>query len=487
MGVRGAAVRAILVVGVVSMAPGFALAHGDGAGAHSHSHSHEKKKQKDPALWVEAKGQQLRREKNELTLIAKKALPSVASITTRSSQSGGASILGEPQKGIGSGFVIHPDGLIVTASHVIEDADEITVTLVTDQGFTEEYNAELLGTDPTTDIALLRIRPTRKLPVLPLGTATNVNIADWVVVIGNPFGLSHSVTVGVVSYIGRTDVMPSGRNGQFDYIQTDASINPGNSGGPVLNLRGEVIAIANAVNVSGQGIAFAVPVDVAKAVVPHLEKHGQVRRGYMGAGVQDMSPSVAESFGIPVRKGVVVAEVEEDSPAARAGLRVGDIITGLDSGAVSRAHVLRWRISTRGPESSLKLRVIRNGKPRELSVRLLPLEDYAEEPLQHVLEEIEPEEEHGPDGPENQVEAELGALLMDPQEGSGAEIASIAAESPLARAGLTEGDVVLRVNDTAVTDADELSRLFVSSKRGQELNLYIQRGDHSLAIPFRRP
>lgn len=465
MGFRGAVVRAILLLGVALSSP--AGAHGGEGPAHSHG-------EEDASLWVEAQSAKLHKERNELTRIAKKALVSVASITTHSAQDEAASLLGEPQKGIGSGFVIHPDGLIITASHVIEGAADITVTLVTQEGFTEEYTAKLLGKDPMTDIALLKIQPTRKLPVLPLGSAANVNVADWVVVIGNPFGLSHSVTVGVVSYIGRTDVTPSGRNGQFDYIQTDASINPGNSGGPVLNLRGEVIAIANAVNVSGQGIAFAVPVDVAKAVVPHLASHGRVRRGYMGAGVQDMSPSVAESFGIPLRKGVVVAEVEAASPAARAGLKVGDVITQVDSGAVHRAHVLRWKISTQGPDKALKLKVLRKGKQQELSVRLLPLPDEEHEgiPL---------------DGPDTELESELGALLVDPMEGSGAEVGSLAPESPLAVAGLSEGDRVMKVNDTAVLDAEGLANLLLRSESGVELNLHVQRGDRSIAIPFTRP
>jgi serine protease Do len=190
-------------------------------------------------------------------------------------------------------------------------------------------------------------------------------------VIGNPFGLARSVTVGVVSFKGRTDVTPNGRDGDFDYMQMDASINPGNSGGPVLDLRGNVVAIANAVNVAGQGIGFAIPIDIAKAVVPHLKKYGEVRRGWMGISVADLSPEVAAEYGLASRgRGVIVSNVDEAGPAERAGLRVGDVIVGLDSGRVERAHHLRWQVAARGAGKSVVLNVRRGEQPLKVRVML---------------------------------------------------------------------------------------------------------------------
>jgi serine protease Do len=206
--------------------------------------------------------------------------------------------------------------------------------------------------------------------VLKLASASHVRSADWIVVIGNPFGLAHSVTVGVVSYMGRTDVTPNGRDGDFDYIQMDASINPGNSGGPVLDLHGDVVAVANAVNVAGQGIGFAIPIDIAKTVIPHLKAHGRVRRGWMGISVQDFSPEVADAYNLPRGRGVVVTDVAEGGPGERAGLQAGDVIVGLDARRVQRAHTLRWQVAARGVGRDVRLTVHRIGRPMKMTVKL---------------------------------------------------------------------------------------------------------------------
>jgi serine protease Do len=320
-------------------------------------------------LWKEAQQRTVRKERSALSRVARKSLPAVVSISTR--QTGVAvGSDGEGQRGIGSGAIIHPDGYILTSAHVIEGADEITVSILSERGFPEEYRAEVVGEDARTDFALLKVEAPRKLPVLPLSSSARVEVGDWVVVIGNPFGLAHSVTVGVVSAKGRTDVTPNGRDGDFDYMQVDASINPGNSGGPVLDMNGEVVAIANAVNVAGQGIGFAIPVDIAKAVLPHLHKHGRVRRGWMGISVQDCTPDVAETYGVVSERGVVVSGVQEGSPASRAGLRVGDVIEGLDTTQVERAHKLRWQVAARGVGRHVVLRVRRGTQPLKMRVRL---------------------------------------------------------------------------------------------------------------------
>ena len=364
-------------------------------------------------LWVEAQQRTVRKERSALSRVSQRALPAVVSITTRQASTSAGP--GEEQRGIGSGTIIHQDGYILTSAHVVEGAEEITVSVLSERGFPEDYHAEVVGKDTRTDFALLKIEAPRKLPVLRLSSGSRVGVGDWVVVIGNPFGLAHSVTVGVVSAKGRTDVTPNGRDGDFDYMQMDASINPGNSGGPVLDLNGEVVAIANAVNVAGQGIGFAIPIDIAKAVLPHLHKYGHVRRGWMGISVQDCTPDVAEAYGLAAVRGVVVSGVHEDSPASRAGLRVGDVIVGLDATRVERAHNLRWQVAARGVGRSVVLRVRRGkGRPMKLRVRLeeLPREEVelpapamaAPLPRQHGLEETEGSGQGGNGPPEPLLE-----------------------------------------------------------------------------------
>jgi serine protease Do len=314
-------------------------------------------------LWVNAKQERVRHQRSELTRVARKALGSVVSITTiqaPTSEQVASSLASsvEPQKGLGAGFIIHPDGYILTSQHVIENATEIRASLLVGDGKTEEYPVRVVGADRQSDFALLKIDVPRKLPVLKLGSAKAVDVADWVVVIGNPFGLGHSVTVGVVSYKGRQDVTPSGRSGFFDYLQTDASINPGSSGGPILDLHGDVVAIANAVNVSGQGIGFGIPIDMAKVVIPDLARHGAINRGWLGVAVEDGGD------------GVLISEVMDGGPAARAGLLVGDVIQGVNRSRVERALALRWRVATSGAGRWVRLRIRRGGEPLSMRIRL---------------------------------------------------------------------------------------------------------------------
>ncbi len=320
-------------------------------------------------LWVEAQQRTVHKQRSALGQVARTAMPAVVSITTReASATPGPD--GETQKGIGSGLIIHPDGYILTSAHVVEGAEDITISVFSERGYPEEYPAEVVGEDSRTDFALLKIDAPRKLPVLKLSSASRVDVGDFVVVIGNPFGLTHSVTVGVVSAKGRTEVTPGGRDVDFDYMQVDASINPGNSGGPVLDMHGDVVAIANAVNVSGQGIGFAIPVDIAKTVVPHLQQYGRVRRGWMGVSVKDSTPDVVEAYGLDNPQGVVVTEVQAGGPASRAGLKVGDVIEGLDTHRVERAHRLRWQVAARGVGRNVELRVRRGERPLKLRVKL---------------------------------------------------------------------------------------------------------------------
>lgn len=312
----------------------------------------------------EAKQRRVATERSALVQVARAALPAVVSITTQEHPDSG----GEPQKGIGSGFLISADGYVLTAAHVVDDAESFTVTLLDPRGWPEEVPAKLVGSDPLTDCALLKVKTERKLPFLALGSAQDVEVADWVVVIGSPYGLERSVSVGVVSAKGRTDIIPGARTSFVDFIQTDAAINPGNSGGPMIGLDGKVVGIANAVNTTGQGIGFAIPVDVARAVVDELRLHGTVKRGWLGLSVVDLTPDVARNFGRQSYSGVVVSEVVSGSPAQRAGLRTGDIILEVDRTPVQRAQALRWKVAQAGLGSTLRLRITRAGHPSMLAI-----------------------------------------------------------------------------------------------------------------------
>lgn len=322
--------------------------------------------------WIDAAQQKVQRKQQSLAEVARSALPSVVAITTvpKALQAGG--IADDAQHGIGSGFVIHPDGWILTSAHVVADAAEVRVALVDASGKQQELTARVAGSDMGTDTALIKVDAGRALPALPLGTSEDVQVADWVIVIGNPFGLSQTVSVGVVSFKGRTDVMPGGQEIDFDYIQTDACINPGSSGGPVLDAMGRVVAVANAVNVSGQGIGFAVPIDIPRAIINDLREHGKVNRGWMGVTIQDLNEQLSRSMGLESSRGVVVSQVVEGGPGARAGLKVGDVITRLGSAPVDRAHALRWKITSQGAGAKVPLTAQRDGRRFHVEVELEP-------------------------------------------------------------------------------------------------------------------
>jgi serine protease Do len=276
----------------------------------------------------------------------------------------------EPQQGMGSGFLIGPDGLVLTNAHVVEGAAEIEIGL----GEGRHHQARVIGTDDATDIALLKIEAPGPLPVVRLGNSDRVRIADWVMVLGSPFGLEHSVTIGIVSHRGRNDIAPGGREGYYDFIQTDASINPGNSGGPLLILEGEVIGIATAINATGQGIGFAIPSNMVKEVVSQLRAHGRVVRSWMGVTVKELPTDLAAAIGLPDVDGVLVTEVSPLGPAATAGLQVGDVITRFQGRTVNNANRLRWSIATAGVGRTVGMTVRRGPThPRSLRVQLAEL------------------------------------------------------------------------------------------------------------------
>ncbi len=463
--------------------------------------------------WTEAKTEKLQQERSVLATVAKRAMPAVVSITTVQPQAPGEK---EEQTGLGTGFIIHPDGFILTAAHVIDGAQAVRVSLLDEDGFTEEFDAQIVGEDRPTDFALLKIEAKRKLPVLPLGRSTELQIADWIVVIGNPFGLGHSVSVGVVSFKGRTDVVPNGLDGYFDYIQTDAAINPGNSGGPVLDLHGNVIAIANAVNVSGQGIAFAIPIEVAKTIIPHLMKEGRVRRGWAGISIQDLTPDSAQQMGLARRRGVLVSEVYAEGPAEKAGLKAGDVIIGVDDMATLRSQALRWRVSNKGAGGQVRLQVEREGKPLFVDLTLTEQPEtttVAAPALGGSGDEGGPGTLPGPEAlaappVENPESSPWGKRDPPLELGIGAKVTAVGeAEAHVAGlshpfgalvtevepsgvgqlAGLRAGDVVVKVNRQEIGSLPELRAALEGVPSGEWVRLFVRRSSETHALTLRKP
>ncbi len=440
-------------------------------------------------FWVEARPRPVARQRGRLASLAHSALPAVVSLTTtaRAPKPGrpdGGAARDDHARGLGAGFIINPDGYILTSAHVIEDASEVSVELVGLDGHPEERRATIVGQDSHTDIALLKVEAGRPLPVLPLGSADDVEVADWVVVVGNPFGLTQSVTVGVVSYKGRDDVVPSGRTGYYDYLQTDAPINPGNSGGPILDMQGDVVAIANAVNVAGQGIGFGVPIDVAKAVLNRLKTTGSVHRGWMGLTVLDLTPEIATVFKEPSFSGVIVSEVDRGGPAEEAGLRVGDVIASIDGRNVPRAQSLRWEMVKAEAGERVDVAVRREGQPMQLEVQ---------------LRDAPPETAEAPTATPDDSEQSsvLGGTVSDVDRDAatkaglsrtiGALVRDVSPGGPLALAGVVEGDVVLKVAESTVANARELAGRMAEVRAGTRFRLFVRRGRATLALTVEKP
>ncbi len=326
----------------------------------------------------------------DLSKLAEAAIPAVVGVLTSQAPPPGADdslkdlfekLHDGPRRGIGSGFIIHRDGWVLTNAHVVEGADGVDVDL----GGGAKLPARVVGIDAESDVALLKVNPPRPLPVVPLGDSDRIVVAEWVMVIGSPFGLDHSVTLGIVSPTGRSDISPVGRPGTYDFIQTDASINPGNSGGPLIDLRGEVIGIATAVNATGQGIGFAIPINMAKEILGQLKDRGRVVRSWLGVSVKEAPTDP----GVPT-SGVQITELAPNGPAASAGLKVGDVITSVQGHEIRSPARLRWYVSTAGVGHEVELRLRRAGAgERAIKVPLaeVPAEEQARAQARELLGE----------------------------------------------------------------------------------------------------
>jgi serine protease Do len=365
------------------------------------------------------------------------------------------------QQGQGSGFIISKDGFILTNNHVVEGADSINVTLSDNR----EFDAKVIGTDPQSDVALLKIEDPANLPVLPLGDSGNLEAGEWVIAIGNPFGLSQTVTVGVVSATGRSGV---GISDYENFIQTDAAINPGNSGGPLLNGRGEAVGINTALfsRTGGyMGIGFAIPINMAKLIQDQLQKEGKVTRGWLGVVIQDVNKELAKSFGLKQTSGILISEVQKDSPASAAGLKQGDVILRLNNNVMNNVSDLRNRVALLQPKSKAILDIIRDGREKKVQVTIgeqpssfaagvpRPGEDQSLDQFGLTLQELTPEL----------------AKKFEYEENSGLVISDVAPGSPAELAGLKPGHLVEEVNRVRVRSLEDLDKAYRQSKANNVL------------------
>jgi serine protease Do len=363
----------------------------------------------------------------------------------------------QPRQGMGSGFIVDADGTVLTNAHVVEGADEVRVRLIDRR----EFKGKVVGADKATDIAVVKIEA-KGLPVVKLGDPAQIKVGEWVLAIGSPFGFENTVTAGIVSATSRS--LPDGT--YVPFIQTDAAVNPGNSGGPLFNLKGEVIGINSQIysRTGGfQGIAFAVPIDVASNVKQQLVAHGSVQRGRLGVSIQEVSQSLAQSFGLDRPRGALVAQVEKDSPAEKAGIKPGDVLLGVNGKAVERSAEIPPLVAAVKPGTKATLDVWRDGKKQTLAVTVGELE-------------AEKTAAASPKG-ESADTGKLGLAVRPAAEGLVVESASGAA----ARAGIRAGDVVTAVNGRPVKSADELRTAAEKSKGS--VALLVRRGEASIFVP----
>src|SRR5881296_3439711 len=364
----------------------------------------------------------------------------------------------EDARATGSGVLVDPKGYILTNNHVIENAQDITVRLSDGRKFT----AKLVGRDPKTDLAVLKVEAPSPLPAAELGDSDHLRVGQWAIAIGNPFGLDRTVTVGIISATARNRV---GVATYENFIQTDASINPGNSGGPLLNLDGKVIGINTAIVAAGQGIGFSIPINQAKEVMRQLIASGRVVRGWLGIAIQDVTDELAGTFG--VKEGVLVAEVMKGGPAEAAGVRQGDVIVELNGAPIKEVPELQRRVAAVAPGQPVRLKVIRERKPVALSVTVTEMP--AEEP---VLAGAPEDEGWGlsVEPLSGDAAAQLGLTIA-----TGLLVTDVVAGSPADKAGLRRGDVIVEVGKKPVADPATLFRTLAQLKPGDRVLVFVQR------------
>jgi serine protease Do len=373
-------------------------------------------------------------------------------------------------KSLGSGFVIDAAGYIITNNHVVENADEIIVKLSTGK----EFKAKVVGRDQKTDIALIEIKGASDLTPLVLGDSDNLKVGQWVVAIGNPFGLENTVTAGIVSAMGRHI-----NQGPYDnFIQTDTAINPGNSGGPLLNTKGEVVGINTAIFSRGGGnigIGFAIPISLAKEIVPQLKEKGHVTRGWLGVMIQKVTPDIAESLGLTEAKGALVADVVKDGPAEAAGLKQGDVIVEYDGKPVTDSAELPLLVARTPVGKSVKVKVLRDKGTESFTIKIAELKE--EETAQAGT------------GTTEDLGLTVQTLTPDLAENLGLDrslkgvvVTQVEPSAPASEAGLRRGDVILEVNRQVVKDVDAYRKATKAAGKGKSVLFLVRRGDNTIFL-----
>ena len=370
---------------------------------------------------------------------------------------------------LGSGFVIDEKGLILTNNHVVAKASSIKIKLMDGT----VLNAKIVGKDPKTDLALIKVTPGKNFPrPVKLGDSDAIQVGDWVMAVGNPFGLSHTVTAGIISAKGRV----IGAGPYDDFLQTDAAINPGNSGGPLFNMKGEVIGINTAIIKGGQGIGFAIPINLAKQLLPQLEK-GKVVRGWLGVQIQDITPALAKTFKLKKKEGVLISDVLSDSPAEKAGLKRGDVITTFNGKKVKNAYDISRLVAATPPKTKVSIEIVRNGKEKELQVTIGTMPTASKE----IASSFE--------GPENrwgmrvqQITPELANKTGISPNIKGVIITEIKPNSPAANAGLRAGDVILEVDRLRIHNLKDYEKALRKAGKESTLLLLIRRGKGNIYL-----
>jgi serine protease Do len=376
------------------------------------------------------------------------------------------------QRSLGSGFIIDADGSILTNNHVVENAQKIVVTLSEDQ---QEYEAKIVGRDPKTDIAIIKINTKKTLDAANFGDSDKLEVGEWVVAIGNPFGLDSTVTSGIVSAKGRH----IGQGPYDNFIQTDASINPGNSGGPLINLRGEVIGINTAIfSRSGTniGIGFAIPINLVKELLPQLRGKGKVTRGYLGVLIQKVTPDIAESLGVERARGALVANVSKDGPAEKAGVKVGDVIVEFDGKEIKDSGDLPIIVARTPVDKKVGMKVLRDKKEMVLNVTVGELK----------------EEEVVASAPEK---GELGMTVqrLTPQiaeslgldKAEGVVVTAVEPGSAADEAGIRRGDVILEIDRKPIRSVDEYKKSVAGIRKGKGVLFLVRRGESTLFLALK--
>jgi len=375
------------------------------------------------------------------------------------------------QKSLGSGFIISKDGYILTNNHVVEKATEIRVRLLNK----EQFEAKVIGRDPKTDIALIKIKANHSLSAATLGDSDALRVGDWVIAIGNPFGLGHTVTVGIIS--AKERIIGAGPYDNF--LQTDAAINPGNSGGPLVNLEGKVVGINTAIVAQAQGIGFAIPINMAKYILSQLKERGKVMRGWLGVMIQEVTPEIAHALGLKEVKGALVADVTPGSPADKADIRRGDVIIEYNGKKIEEMNELPRLVANTPVGKSVPIKIWRNGKIKQLTVKVGELEEkvakgerrYAPQDLGLKVEELTP-----------YLAQRLGVKRIH-----GVIITYVVPGSPAHEAGLSRGDIILKINRHPIEDLNDYQEVINSAKPGDTLLFLIERREGTLFVALKVP